>query len=83
MCHSISAIYQDTLSTLRFRIKVNGSEAQLTNSNNADLIRTLLLAGIRSAYLWRQLGGRRWKLLLQRKQLLEVSQNLSRTLELV
>ena len=83
VCHTISAIYQDTLSTLRFRIKVNGSEAQLTNRNNADLIRTLLLAGIRSAYLWRQLGGRRWKLLLQRKQLLEVSQSLSRTLELV
>lgn len=83
VCHSISAIYQDTLSTLRFRIKVNGSETQLTNNNNADLIRTLLLAGIRSAYLWRQLGGRRWKLLLQRKQLLEVSQSLSRTLELV
>ena len=83
VCHSISAIYQDTLSTLNFRINVNGSEAQLTNNDNADLIRSLLLAGIRSAYLWRQLGGRRWKLLLQRKQLLEVSQNLSRTLELV
>ena len=83
VCHSISAIYQDTLSTLNFRINVNGSEAQLTNNDTADLIRSLLLAGIRSAYLWRQLGGRRWKLLLQRKQLLEVSQNLSRTLELV
>ncbi|MBE9538478.1 MAG: high frequency lysogenization protein HflD [Proteobacteria bacterium] len=83
VCHSVSAIYQDTLSTFRFRIKVNGSANHLQNSQNADIIRTLLLAGIRSAFLWRQLGGRRWKLLMQRKQLLEASQRLSRTLELV
>ena len=82
-CHSISGIYQDTLSKLKFRIKVNGSEEQLKNSQNADIIRALLLAGIRSAYLWRQLGGRRWKLLLQRKQLLQAAQNLSRTLDVV
>ena len=83
VCHSVSAIYQDTLSQLRFRIKVNGSPTHLNNTQNSDIIRTLLLAGIRSAFLWRQLGGRRWKLLLHRKQLLDVSQKLSRTLELV
>lgn len=83
VCHSVSAIYQDTLSTFRFRIKVNGSASHLQNTQNADIIRALLLAGIRSAFLWRQLGGRRWKLLMQRKQLLEASQRLSRTLELV
>ena len=83
VCHSVSAIYQDTLSHLRFRIKVNGSATHLSNTQNSDIIRSLLLAGIRSAFLWRQLGGRRWKLLMQRKQLLEVSQELSRTLELV
>jgi high frequency lysogenization protein len=83
VCHSVSAIYQDTLSHMRFRIKVNGSPNHLKNTQNADIIRSLLLAGIRSAFLWRQLGGRRWKLLMQRKQLLEASQKLSRTLELV
>jgi high frequency lysogenization protein len=83
LCHSISGIYQDTLSKLRFRIKVTGSAQHLQNPQNADVIRTLLLAGIRSAFLWRQLGGRRWKLVLQRKQLLEASQNLSRGLGVV
>ncbi len=68
---------------MRFRVKVTGSEAHLGNPRNADIIRALLLAGMRSAFLWRQLGGRRWKLLWQRKQLLEISQKLSRTLELV
>ena len=82
-CHSISGIYQDTLSQLKFRIKVTGSPEQLQNTRNADIIRSLLLSGVRSAFLWRQLGGRRWRLLLQRKQLLHAAQNLSRTLDLV
>ena len=80
VCHSISGIYQDTISNFKFRIKVTGSMQQLQNPNNADMIRALLLAGIRSAFLWRQLGGRRWRLLWQRRKLLKVAQNLSRQL---
>lgn len=83
ICHSISGIYQDTLSKLRFRIKVTGSAQHLQDSQNADIIRALLLAGIRSAFMWRQLGGRRWKLLVQRKPLLSAAQNLSRDLGVV
>lgn len=83
VCHSVSGIYQDTLSRLKFRIKVNGSAQHLNDSRNADIIRALLLAGIRSAYLWRQMGGRRWKLLFQRRQVLELSQKLSRGLSVV
>ncbi len=83
ICHSISGIYQDTLSKLKFRIKVTGSAQHLQDSQNADIIRALLLAGIRAAFLWRQLGGRRWKLLFQRKQLLSASQELSRHLGVV
>ena len=82
-CHSVSGIYQDTLSNLKFRIKVSGSAQHLQDKENADIIRALLLAGIRSAYLWRQLGGRRWKLVLKRKAMLEASQNLSRGLGVV
>ncbi len=82
-CHSISGIYQDTLSKLRYRIKVTGAAQHLQDETNADIIRALLLAGIRSAFLWRQLGGRRWKLVFQRKQLLRVSQELSRNLPVV
>jgi high frequency lysogenization protein len=83
LCHGISGIYQDTLSHQRFRIKVTGSAQHLQDSRNADIIRALLLAGIRAAFLWRQLGGSRWKLLLQRKKLLQASQNLSRGLGVV
>ncbi|MEH6590263.1 MAG: high frequency lysogenization protein HflD [Halioglobus sp.] len=82
-CHSISGIYQDTLSTLKFRIKVTGSPEHLQDTQNADAIRALLLAGVRSAHLWRQLGGHRWKLLFQRKSLLQAAQHLSRNVSVV
>jgi high frequency lysogenization protein len=83
VCHSVSGIYQDTLSKLRFRIKVSGSAQHLQDGVNADIIRALLLAGIRSAFLWRQLGGRRWRLLFERKRILHTSQQLSRDLPVV
>ena len=83
VCHSLSGIYQDTLSTFKFRIKVTGSMQQLQSETNADIIRALLLAGIRSAFLWRQLGGARWKLVLQRKRMLRTAQSLSRALGVV
>ncbi len=83
VCHSLSGIYQDTLSTLKFRVRVTGSMQQLQNTNNADTIRALLMAGMRSAHLWRQLGGRRWKLMLQRKKTLHTAQQLSRQMGVV
>jgi high frequency lysogenization protein len=83
ICHSISGIYQDTFSRLPQRIKVTGSAQHLENSKNADIVRSLLLSGIRSAYLWRQLGGRRWKLAFQRRAMLRTAQDLSRGLGIV
>ncbi len=65
---SLAGLYSDTISTLKPRIMVNGEPAQLSNSNNADKIRTILLAGIRSAVLWSQCDGSRIGLLFQRKK---------------
>jgi high frequency lysogenization protein len=66
---SIAAIYQDTVSTFNYRIQVNGSAQQLQDPANADMIRALLLAAIRSAVLWRQSGGKRWHFLFSRRRL--------------
>jgi high frequency lysogenization protein len=63
---SIAAIYQDTISTFKYRIQVTGDMAQLQNPQQAEKIRALLFAGIRAAILWRQVGGRRWHLLLKK-----------------
>lgn len=67
---SVAAVYQSTISTYRYRIQVAGSAAHLQNGRNADRIRTLLLAGLRAAVLWRHLGGSRVRALLWREQLL-------------
>ncbi|MBM7061783.1 high frequency lysogenization protein HflD [Pseudomonas sp. UL073] len=67
---SCAGLYQDTLSTFRQRIQVHGDMRNLQQPSNAAKIRALLLAGIRSARLWRQLGGHRWQMVFSRKKLL-------------
>lgn len=67
---NLADIYLDTISTFRTRVQVTGDLRHLQNKANANKIRALLLAGIRSAILWRQTGGSRWHLLLNRKKLL-------------
>lgn len=59
--------YAETVSTLRPRVLVAGEPAYLENPATADKVRTLLLAAIRSAVLWRQAGGSRFRLLLNRR----------------
>jgi high frequency lysogenization protein len=67
----LAGIYTDTVSKLTPRIIVRGNPLYLQNPENQDRIRALLLAGIRSAMLWRQCGGNRWQVLLSRTRLLE------------
>jgi len=71
-CHRIAGIYVDTLGTFRFRIQVKGDPAHLQDDDKAARIRALFLAGVRAAFLWHQLGGRRWHLLFHRKRLLSL-----------
>ena len=68
---ALAGLYQDTLSTLSYRIQVKGNPTILQQTGNADKVRSLLLAGIRSAMLWSQSGGKRWKLLFSRKKILQ------------
>lgn len=62
----IGELYQETISTINPRVIVKGEQNYLTNIDTASKIRTLLLAGIRSAILWNQIGGSQWKLLFTR-----------------
>jgi len=66
---ALAQLYQDTLSQLSYRIHVKGLPEHLQNQRVADRIRALLLAGIRSAQLWHQLGGRRWHLFFFKKRI--------------
>jgi high frequency lysogenization protein len=73
---NIGGIYQDTISKLSPRIIVKGEQAYLTQQNNTNKIRSLLLAGIRSAVLWRQCGGNRLQFLLGRKKYIRIANSL-------
>lgn len=72
----LADVYQKTVSTLTPKIMISGESSILTNPDNANLIRALLLAGIRAAVLWRQAGGSRWKLLFQRRSIVAEAQRL-------
>ncbi|MGD8349299.1 MAG: DUF489 family protein, partial [Gammaproteobacteria bacterium] len=43
----------------------------------AARVRASLLAGIRAAVLWRQLGGNKWKLLFARKKYVAIARQLA------
>lgn len=63
---SLGEAYQETLSTFKTRIVVQGDPSLLQSPMMPERVRAILLAGIRFALLWHQLGGRRWKLIFQR-----------------
>lgn len=73
---NLAGIYIDTLSTFRFRIHISGIQSYLNNSLIANKIRSLLLAGIRSAVLWEQIGGSRLQLFFKKNNFLNCAKNL-------
>ncbi|MEJ2669853.1 MAG: DUF489 family protein [Gammaproteobacteria bacterium] len=68
----LGELYRTTLGTLSPRIEVKGDPEYIRRSETSSIVRALLLAGIRFAMLWEQLGGRRWQLVFRRKQLLTI-----------
>ncbi len=66
---TINDLYTDTISGLGPRIVVNGSEGHLQSALVVAKVRSALLAAIRGAYLWHELGGRQWHVLVFRKRL--------------
>ena len=74
---ALAQTYQQTISSLSPRVMIRGQQNHLDNPNNAERIRTLLLAAVRCAILWRQSGGSFWRLLLQRKKISEALMQLS------
>ncbi|RUO77591.1 high frequency lysogenization protein HflD [Idiomarina seosinensis] len=75
---SLAGIYRELISPLGQPIRINGNPTYLKTDANQYHIRALLLAGVRSAVLWQQVGGKRRHFLLSRKRMLETAQQLSR-----
>ena len=77
--NNFDSIYRDLISTLGPKIQVNGNPSILQQEHTQHKIRALLLAGVRAAVLWRQIGGKRRQLLLSRKAMVhQIKQNLHR-----
>ncbi|MGH8122231.1 MAG: high frequency lysogenization protein HflD [Rudaea sp.] len=64
----LAQLYADTISKLQPRIVVEGDPQFLRQDTQVAQIRALLLAAIRAAVLWRQVGGSQWRLLFRRHQ---------------
>ena len=71
---NFASIYSDIISPLGSKIQISGVPEQLQQKIIQEKIRALLLAGIRAAVLWRQMGGKRRHLLLARKELVTNAQ---------
>ncbi|VFP87669.1 High frequency lysogenization protein HflD [Candidatus Erwinia haradaeae] len=76
----IAEIYVDIISPLGSRIQVSGSAEILKNINTQNKVRAILLAGIRSAVLWKQVGGHRWQLMFFRNRLMNEAQLILKSL---
>jgi len=64
----LAELYVQTLSQLRPRVVVHGNPLHLADPQRVEQIRALLLAAIRAAVLWRQVGGSQIRLLLRRRE---------------
>ncbi|HEY7885718.1 MAG TPA: high frequency lysogenization protein HflD [Cellvibrionaceae bacterium] len=77
---NLGDLYSSTISTFRFRIQVSGDPSYLQQQRIANQIRALLLAAIRSATLWQQVGGSRLQILFNRKTLLDTTEKLLKSI---
>jgi high frequency lysogenization protein len=66
---ALGSLYADTVSHLRPRVLVQGNPHYLGQAAVVAEIRAVLLAALRSAVLWRQMGGSLWDFVLRRRDI--------------
>ncbi len=80
MFATVAAMYVDIISPLGNKIQVKGAPLYLQQPAIHNRIRTCLLTGIRSAILWRQVGGSKWQLLFFRRKIYDMAQQIYNSL---
>lgn len=73
---SCAELYQKHISGLRPQIIVQGEEEYLQRADIPPRIRALLLAAFRSAVLWQQKGGSKFKMFWERTRMSNAAQDL-------
>lgn len=71
----LGELYAATVSKLSPRVLVQGNPMQLSQAAVVAQIRAVLLAAVRSAVLWRQLGGSYWDLTLRRRAIVAAARD--------
>ncbi len=66
----LGQLYADTISHLRPKVIVQGNPHYLQQPEVVAEIRALLLAALRSAVLWRQMGGTLWDFPLRKRAMM-------------
>jgi high frequency lysogenization protein len=64
---ALGSLYADTLSHLRPRVLVQGNPHYLGQAAVVAEVRAVLLSAVRSAVLWRQMGGSLWDFMLRKR----------------
>lgn len=70
---ALGSLYADTISHLRPRVMVQGNPHYLGQAGVVAEIRAILLAAVRSAVLWRQLGGSYWDFVFSRRAMADAA----------
>lgn len=78
---NLSDIYLNAISAFRFKFLIVGNQRILSTADNINKIRALLLAAIRSAVLWRQMGGSRLQLIFYRGRIKKTAKKLLSQME--
>jgi len=71
---ALGSLYAETISQLRPKVMVQGNPHYLGQAPLVAEIRAILLAALRSAVLWRQLGGSYWDFAFRRRAMQEAIQ---------
>ncbi len=76
MMTNLASIYSDNISPIGPKIQVAGNPELLKQQTSQHKVRALLLAGVRAAVLWRQLGGKRRHILFNRRKVLALAEQI-------
>ncbi|MEM9532682.1 MAG: DUF489 family protein [Pseudomonadota bacterium] len=72
----LAELYTRTISPLSPRVLVRGNSSRLKREETVSAVRAVLLAGVRAAVLWRQLGGSRWQIIFRGRRVLAAARTL-------
>ncbi|MFQ3244834.1 MAG: high frequency lysogenization protein [Arenicella sp.] len=76
LANAFSEVYQTHISVLRPQIIVQGEQEHLQQDGVPEQVRTMLLAAVRSAVLWQQKGGGKFRLVWERTRMRQAAKSL-------